>query len=215
MRVKSFQILILLLAASCLIFTSCGAKSDDDTGEFATCDLFESEDLNLSCLNGESIDSEYITSHDLTVINIWATYCEPCIREMPVLESISNEKQDTIGIVGLISDIYKMDGSVDEQQLEKANYILTQLNVSYPNIMADESILNDIFSKISAVPTTLFIDSSGKIVGSHIGSMDETAWENIINSFLQSSRADFLRPLTPPYVPFGIRRFNSNNNPSN
>ena len=103
---------------------------------------------------------------------------------MPVLESISNENRDTVGIVGLIADIYKMDGSVNEQQLEKANYILTQLGVSYPNIIADDSILNDILSKVSAVPTTLFIDSSGKIVGSYIGSMDETAWENIINSFL-------------------------------
>ena len=56
---------------------------------------FETQDLE-----GNACDSkELFALHDLTLVNIWATWCGPCIEEMPALEKIYQEGE--IGVVGI------------------------------------------------------------------------------------------------------------------
>ena len=67
---------------------------------------FESETLD-----GEKVTEEIFQQADLTMVNIWATFCGPCIQEMPDLAQLSEEYQDKgVQIIGLIGD-YRRDGS--------------------------------------------------------------------------------------------------------
>ena len=63
---------------------------------------FSAEDLD-----GNSLDQSILEGHTLTMVNVWATFCTPCISEMPELGELADEYADKgVQIVGLISDLY-------------------------------------------------------------------------------------------------------------
>ena len=156
------------------------AGSDPLPSEF-----FAQQDLNLQCTDGRTIDQAFIKSHDLTIVNIWATFCGPCIEEMPVLEKISRENPDKIAVTGLLGDAYNDDGSIDDQQLTLGNYIIEKTGVTYPVLLADEKMQRLILGPVQAFPTTLFVDNTGRIIATKIGKMDEAGWRDAIDQCLK------------------------------
>jgi thiol-disulfide isomerase/thioredoxin len=114
-------------------------------------------DVPLSSLNGKP-----------RLINIWATWCPPCRKEMPSLDRLSRDFKDRGFDVLAISIDTKTDGRV-EAFFKETN--LTSL-VPYTNPSA--KIFNDLRSAGLArgVPVTYLIDSSGCIVGKMNGEAD-------------------------------------------
>jgi len=111
-------------------------------------------------LEGNEIDSSILKSSKITMVNIWGTFCQPCIDEMPDLQSLYEEvKGDGVNIIGIISD------TPDKDNEELAKRIISAKGVKYINIIPDESITKNVLDNISAVPTTLFVDDEGKIIG--------------------------------------------------
>ena len=157
------------------------AGSDPLPSEF-----FAQQDLNLQCTDGRTIDQEFIKSHELTIVNIWATFCGPCIEEMPVLEKISRENPDKIAVTGLLGDAYNDDGSIDDQQLTLGNYIIEKTGVTYPVLIADEKMQRLILGPVQTFPTTLFVDNTGRIIATKIGKMDEAGWRDAIEQCLKN-----------------------------
>ena len=74
------------------------------------------------------------------MVNVWATYCQPCIREMPDLGQLSGEydKAD-FQIIGIISDV--PEGS-NENQIAKAESLIEQTDADYPHLYINESLYN-------------------------------------------------------------------------
>lgn len=117
-------------------------------------------EFNTKTLDGKKIDSNIFKKNKLTMINIWATYCGPCIEEMPDIQKLYEEvKDDDVNVIGLISD------TPDEDNEELAKQIISKKGVKYTNIIPDKSIENNILKDVSGVPVTLFVDSNGNIVG--------------------------------------------------
>lgn len=111
-------------------------------------------------LEGSEIDSSILKSSKITMVNIWGTFCQPCIDEMPDLQSLYEEVQgDGVNIIGIVSD------TPDKDNEELAKKIVSTKGVKYINIIPDETIINNVLHNISAVPTTLFVDEKGKIIG--------------------------------------------------
>lgn len=136
---------------------------------------FETKDIF-----GNTVNQEIISNAKLTVLNIWGTFCSPCIKEIPYLAEISEEyKEKGVQIVGLVSDA----GS--EAQINKAKQILESSKASYLNILPssdlEEIYLNDVYY----IPETLFIDDTGTILDSIVGAMDKEGWQNKIDSMLE------------------------------
>ena len=71
-------------------------------------------------LNGSVVTSEIFSGKDLTVINIWGTYCNPCIDEMPDLAEWSTSMPENMQLIGLVSDLSSAD---DAETLELAQMI--------------------------------------------------------------------------------------------
>ncbi|WP_454054082.1 CD1871A family CXXC motif-containing protein [Clostridium sp. Marseille-Q7071] len=117
-------------------------------------------EFKTKTIDGKEIDSSILKDSKLTMVNIWATYCGPCIEEMPDIQKLYEEvKGEKINVIGLISD------TPDEDNEELAKKILSKKAVKYTNIIPDESIKNNILKDISGVPTTFFVDSEGNIIG--------------------------------------------------
>lgn len=98
----------------------------------------------------------------VVVINLWATWCPPCLAEMPSLDQLYKDFQYNNHIVFLAVD---MDGNLKKSAkfLKKRGYSLPlyQLHTGLPQELNTRSI-----------PTTIILDKAGKLVNKHVGGMD-------------------------------------------
>ena len=123
----------------------------------------------------------------LTMVNVWATYCNPCLREMPDLGELGKEYDSgEFQIIGVISDVMVMeDGRVDEKSLEYARELIEQTGADYTHLLLNRSLYEALLSDVSAVPTTFFLDENGVVLDTVIGAMDKSAWEEKIHGLLE------------------------------
>ncbi|MDY7104572.1 MAG: TlpA disulfide reductase family protein [Actinomycetota bacterium] len=95
------------------------------------------------------------------VVNMWATTCGPCVREMPALEEASQALEGQVAFIGV---------NVAEQ-VEHARPFAEDLGITF-DLAADPdgSIIAAIGS--AAMPTTVFVDADGRMVDVHLGQLD-------------------------------------------
>ena len=143
-------------------------------------------DLKTVDIYGNAVSSALIADQKLVMVNVWATYCNPCISEMQGLGEIYRQLQDQgILIVGLLSDCSNADLSPNEAQTETARLIAETTQADYPHILPSKTIYRNVLTQIQAVPTTFFVDGAGNMVGRvYVGSRDADAWKEIILSTL-------------------------------
>lgn len=117
-------------------------------------------EFKTKTLEGSEIDSSILKSSKITMVNVWGTFCQPCIDEMPDIQSLYEEFQgEGVNIIGIISD------TPDKDNEELAKRIVSAKGAKYTNIIPDEAITNNVLHNISAVPTTLFVDEEGNMIG--------------------------------------------------
>ena len=132
--------------------------------------------------------SEYVAGNKVTMINFWATFCGPCIGEMPELARIEKEYKDKgFEIVGVTTDATDYEnGGLIQDILEDADDILEQTGVEYPICFASADLVG--YAQITAVPTTFFVDESGNLLaGPMLGSKSGEEWERIITGLLDEA----------------------------
>lgn len=131
-----------------------------------------------------------LQGHTLTMVNVWATFCTPCINEMPELGELSQEYADRgVQIVGLVSDVLAMDGTLDQDQMELAREIVDSTSADYTHLAPSEDLFN-LLGQISSVPTTFFVDENGtQVGGTYIGAKDKDQWQQIIDQLLAEVEA--------------------------
>ena len=139
-------------------------------------------------LDGNTVTQDIFKEYDLTMVNIWATWCNPCISEIPdisqVADSYANKKVNVIGILGDGIDLNTY--SLDEDAIENAKQILEQTGATYNTIIPDTEIFLNILASLQYYPTTFFIDSNGNIIGdAYIGVHDYDDWSAIIDELLE------------------------------
>ena len=82
-------------------------------------------EFTASDLDGNEVDQSIFEGRSLTMINIWATFCTPCLNEMRDLGAIHQEYADKdFQVVGIVIDVLNRDGTLDEVQVELANEIV-------------------------------------------------------------------------------------------
>lgn len=112
-----------------------------------------------SDLDGNEINSkDFFAKSELTLVNIWGTFCGPCKVELPDLGRIAREYADKdVQVLGITSDV-PYD---NENMIRLAQTILSESNVDYVNLTTNEDVANKILQTIFAVPTTYLINSDG------------------------------------------------------
>ena len=131
-------------------------------------------------LDGNAVDSSILSEAKLTVLNVWATYCTPCVNEMPDLETLSqNYKDKGVQVVGLVADVFD-----DEEKKTEAKEILSATGVTYVNLLPDTVLDDSLLYDITGTPTTLFLDSEGKILKIVEGTRDLDALTEMVDELL-------------------------------
>jgi len=131
---------------------------------------------------GETMSSACFEDSKLTMLNVWATYCSPCLEEMPYLGEIaaSYDKAE-FQMLGIVSDV--MEGG-DAEMLEEARNLIAQTGANYPHLLTNESLYYSLLGSISAVPTTFFVNQKGEVLGYLVGAYAKEDWEAMIHELL-------------------------------
>ena len=112
-----------------------------------------------SVLDGKDIDSDQFQGQVL-LITFFATWCPPCIQEIPTLIDLQNEyKEKGFSVIGI---------SVDEGSAKSVKKLVEKTGVNYPVVMADSKITRD-FGGLVGIPTSFLIGKSGNVVKSYPG----------------------------------------------
>ena len=139
---------------------------------------FEAADME-----GNEVSSSIFSESKLTMINVWATYCNPCLQEMPDLGELSGEYDSgEFQIIGVISDVQE---GADQDTLDKASSLIEQTGADYPHLLLNESLYEAMLTEVTAVPTTFFFDSKGMVLDTLVGSRDKDEWKEIIDALLE------------------------------
>lgn len=137
-------------------------------------------------LQGNEVDQSVLTGKKLTMVNVWATYCEPCKEEMPDLAQLSQNYED-VQIIGLVSDVLNADGTVNQDQVDTAIALAEEAGVTYLNLIPSQDLASNVLGQIYAVPTTFFVNEDGDQVGSvYVGARDADGWAEIIDALLEA-----------------------------
>jgi len=150
---------------------------DEETVETEPVQLFGH--FTSQTLEGEEVTEEIFANADLTMVNIWGTFCGPCIAEMPDLGEISREYKDKgFQIVGILCDVMEPG---DETAIE----IVGETKADYTHLVASEDLTINALQYVSSVPTTVFVDKDGYLIGEvYAGARNKTTWELLINQYL-------------------------------
>ncbi|HMQ69110.1 MAG TPA: TlpA disulfide reductase family protein [Ignavibacteria bacterium] len=117
----------------------------------------------------------------VVLVNLWATWCKPCIKEMPDLSAISEElKGKDFEMIGV--NVFQQNGS------KKVEDFLATNPVSYVILDGNQEIVDALSeadgASVEAVPTTFLIDKNGKIVETIIGGRSKETFLASINKYL-------------------------------
>ena len=104
------------------------------------------------------------------LVNFWATWCPPCLEEIPDLVALHENKKNNLVVLGIA-----MDYRDPKEVLQFAD----QMMVSYPIILGDRKIAAQI-GTISGLPTTYLYNPQGKLVAYNVGALTRQAVESYI-----------------------------------
>lgn len=105
-------------------------------------------------LDGNPVDSSVFADAEYTMINIWASYCAPCIGEMDELMQMDAELEN-VQIITVLSDAL----STEDEAAEDAREIVKTLNFTLPVYLINEEIYTQL--PCNAVPTSFLVDREG------------------------------------------------------
>ena len=155
-----------------LVLCGCGMGNVSYTGKQL---VFETTDID-----GNNVKSaELFAQHEITMLNLWATWCGPCVTELPYLNLVNDELAKMDGaVVGLIND---GKGIAD---VDAAKQYLNENKVSYLNILAPGNF-DDLITQ-TAYPMTLFVNRNGVVIGKTL--IGTTVPRAIVNYYVSAAR---------------------------
>lgn len=94
-------------------------------------------------IDGETYTEKMFSDYDLTLVNIFATWCSPCVKEIPDLQKLSEElKEKGVGVVGVVMNAADEKGNPDEESVKKAGVLQDKTKASYPFLIPDTTMMN-------------------------------------------------------------------------
>ena len=121
------------------------------------------------------------------LINFWATWCGPCRVETPWLVELRNKYAaqgfEVLGVDTEGDDLDKSDKAGWAKDEAAVNKFVAEMKVPYPILLGGDSISRD-YGGLDDLPTSFFVDRSGKVVAAQVGLTSESDIEGNIKKAL-------------------------------
>ncbi len=110
------------------------------------------------------------------LVNYWATWCPPCLEEIPDLIALHENKKNNLAVIGV---------AIDYRSSKQVTDFAESLLVNYPIVLGTSKVVNQI-GPVQGLPTTYLYNPEGKMVAQQVGPITREAVQKYIAS--QSSR---------------------------
>lgn len=186
-RMKKLSALCLA-GMLCLGLWACSSSEDSSSGDSSGTTKQETSENGFPVnmpefstidMDGNKVTNDTFADYDLTVVNFWATYCNPCIDELPELAEWKKELPNNVNLIGLLVDVDEKGSD----QYKLAEKIIKEAGADYQHLIATEEF-DDMISNLVGVPTTFFVDSTGKIIGEPFAGADVNAYKQTVEDYL-------------------------------
>ncbi|MCL2839705.1 MAG: TlpA family protein disulfide reductase [Defluviitaleaceae bacterium] len=175
---------MLFVAALFAVMLVSGCGDSQSLYEVGTPNSFG--DFVTASLNGsETITPAEFMDNNLTVVKFWATWCGPCVSELPVLQRVTEEYGNRgVEVIGFMFDaVHFEDGSRDDESINHA-FSLLEVAPDFRAFVPDSLILNYINDHVPFLPTTYVLNSNGEIVYHKVGASNFNEWSGLLNGLL-------------------------------
>ena len=173
---------LVAICAAALLMTGCGDSADvHEHSSTAQASPVAKNIPNFTAktITGETVTNEIFAAKKISVVNIWGTFCPPCIAEMPELGEMARNLPADAQIIGFVCD-----ASEESAQIQKAIQITQEAKANFVNIIPDAQLLK-FMENVEAVPTTIFVNSKGEVVGKAVIGADVEGYKNELEKLLK------------------------------
>ena len=177
--------LVILTAGACGKESSPGNSSANSDTSFVAGDgsivvLDPADRIAAPAFTGTTLDGAPISSADfpgdVLVVNVWASWCGPCRAEAPTLERLSGQFAGKgVQFIGL--NTRDSDTS--------ARSFVSNFGITYPNVIDREGLIQLGYRESlppQAIPSTLVIDSAGRVAARVLGEVSESSLRGVIET---------------------------------
>ena len=115
-----------------------------------------------------------------TLVNFWATWCAPCVREMPLLQHLADQYPEQLNVVGI---------AIDEPG--KVGEFVERLEIDYPILIGTSDVRETqkrFGNPDGMLPYSVLLDAEGVIQWRHLGELEEDLLRETLQPFLSTSR---------------------------
>lgn len=105
------------------------------------------------------------------IVNFWATWCPPCLEEIPDLVAIKESRKD-IEVIGI---------AMEFQDARQVMQFAEGMFVNYPIVLGDRKISESV-GRVDGLPTTFIYDPQGKLAQRHVGKITRKQIERLIGA---------------------------------
>jgi peroxiredoxin len=150
---------LLPAALAALVALGCAARSANPAEDKGPA---RATDFSLRSVDGRTFRLSDHLGKDVILLSFWATWCVPCLGEMPELEKIYRDhKAQGFTVVGL-----SMDGPESIANVEPT---VRRYGVTYPIVLDEETRVTAVYNPARDAPYAVLIDRSGRIVERKLG----------------------------------------------
>lgn len=125
-------------------------------------------DVRLEMLDGSTTSMSELRGKPV-LLNFWSSTCAPCLKEMPDLEKVSKDRASDVGVVG----VNVTDTAAAGKEMA------ARTGVTYPNARDPQAEIFAAFGG-TALPRTVLLDASGKVVAVHNGALSAAGFTDML-----------------------------------
>lgn len=178
MRLTVILLMLSTLSSACAPRAATPTRDEDKGPAKAT-------DFSLRSIDGRTVRLSDYLGRDVIFLNFWATWCVPCLGEMPALEKIHQTYKDQgLTILGV-----SMDGPESIANVEPT---VRRYGITYPILLDEETRVVALYNPARDAPYSVLIDRQGRIVERFLGYSpgDEVKLEQRIQPLLAAGATE-------------------------
>lgn len=123
-------------------------------------------------INGKTINQDILKKYDVTMVNVWTTWCPYCVEEMPELQQIYKKLPNNVNLITICAD-GDTKGDTARKELKNAK-------VEFTTLVKCDDIDENVLDYITGYPTTFFVNKDGKVIGHlQVGTPSDDGKDNI------------------------------------
>ncbi len=143
-------------------------------------------EVDTETLDGDPFTFEDITENELTMINVWATWCPPCVAELPELQALSDAyAEQGVEVIGVLADSIWEVGERDDDAIAAGKKLLEDAGATYRVLIPDTILQEKLINFMEYFPTTFFFNADGELVDAVVGSNSYEGWSAVLDEIIE------------------------------